>query len=267
MLSTPSTSHIDTNCIYDPAEDSYLLLDTISAPTEIEFLSRRFSPDHASNSTTPLVLEVGPGSGVIIAFVSANAKTLFGRTDVITSGVDINEYACQATTETVKRACNSSTEPSGTFIGATRGDLTTSIRLGVVDLLVFNPPYVPTSEIPAAEFLNSKDSFTTAGKHGRFEEDSHLISLSYAGGKDGMEVTNRLLDQLPYVLSTRGIAYILLCQQNKPEEVISRIRSWSAHWAVETVRRSGRAAGWEKLQVIRIWRVVHPLGSLAQNKT
>ncbi|MCJ1474192.1 S-adenosylmethionine-dependent methyltransferase [Lambiella insularis] len=256
MLPTPSTAHVDINRIYDPAEDSYLLLDTISAPTEIEFLNRRFNSGHASTLVTPLVVEVGPGSGVILAFITANAKTLFGRTDLITSGVDINEYACQATVETVKRACMSSTAVCGTFLGAIRGDLTASLRPGSVDVLVFNPPYVPTSELPTAEYPKSKDGFVTHAKHETFSEDSHLLSLSFAGGKDGMEVTNRLLEQLPYALSMNGVAYLLLCRQNKPEEVISRIRAWGAHWAVETVRRSGKAAGWEKLQVIRIWRVL-----------
>jgi len=68
-----------------------------------------------------------------------------------------------------------------------------------------------------------------------------------------METTRRLLEALPVVLSARGVAYVLLCAQNRPEEVKGFVRS-VLKLQVETVGRSGMKAGWEKLQVIRIWR-------------
>lgn len=72
-----------------------------------------------------------------------------------------------------------------------------------------------------------------------------------------METTDRLLSQLSEILSPdRGVAYILLCAQNKPEEVKSRIKGWGTGWAVETVGTSGKKGGWEKLQIIRIWRIL-----------
>ena len=115
----------------------------------------------------------------------------------------------------------------------------------MVDVLVFNPPYVPTPDLPALP--------EGKGRLSSFEEDSHLLALSYAGGADGMETTDRLLDALPEILSPdRGCAYILLCAQNKPDKVKERISAWGAAWKVETVGRSGKKAGWEKLQIIRI---------------
>ncbi|MCJ1418596.1 S-adenosylmethionine-dependent methyltransferase [Xylographa parallela] len=254
MLPTPSTAHVDPNRIYEPAEDSYLLLDTLSTASEIQYLTERFKPEQTSTSPVPLVLEVGTGSGVIIAFISANAQKLFGTADVLSLGIDINEYACHATEETVRRAYED-VQGHGINIGALQADLTSAIKSAVVDMLVFNPPYVPTSEVPEAPSLGHKNDFTSTAKHEKFDEDSHLLSLSYAGGTDGMEVTDRLLHQLPQLLSERGVAYVLLCQQNKPNEVVKRIQAWGPHWAVMTVGRSGKAAGWEKLQVIRIWRI------------
>jgi len=71
-----------------------------------------------------------------------------------------------------------------------------------------------------------------------------------------METTDRLIDALPNILSQdRGCAYILLCAQNKPEQVKDNIRKWGSEWAVETVGSSGKKGGWEKLQIIRIWRM------------
>ena len=118
-----------------------------------------------------------------------------------------------------------------------------------MDVLIFNPPYVPTEALPAP--LDE----AAMGSQAVFERDSKLLELSYAGGADGMETTDRLLEQLPCVLSARGVAYVLLCAQNKPEIVKSRIRAWpGGGWCAETVGSSGKKAGWEKLVIVRIWR-------------
>lgn len=69
--------------MYEPAEDSYLLLDTLSSASETAYLKGRFGD---VSTTPPLVLEVGVGSGVILAFVAANARTIFNRHDVLTLG-------------------------------------------------------------------------------------------------------------------------------------------------------------------------------------
>lgn len=253
MLPTPDTSHVPYQRVYEPAEDSFLLLDTLSCPTETTFLSSRFGTTTTSPPTpTPLILEVGPGSGVVIAFLTANAHTIFGTPHILTLGIDVNIFACTSTGKTVSRAVGETQtqKESGTFLTALQGDLTSPLRPGQIDVLVFNPPYVPTPEMPVASAASS--SSTT------FAQDSHLLELSYAGGKDGMETTDRLVEALPSVLSSRGCAYILLCAQNKPEEFKQRIRQWPSgqdgNWKAETVGLSGKQAGWEKLQIVRIWR-------------
>lgn len=143
------------------------------------------------------------------------------------------------------------------FLDSLRADLTTPLRGGMVDVLVFNPPYVPTAEVPSSPRSGDVDGWSDAmGLDDGFEEESYLLALSYAGGVDGMEVTNRLLEQIPLVLHPqRGVAYVLLCAQNRPEEVKRRVAAWGPGWAVETVGRSGKVGGWEKLQVIRLSRV------------
>ena len=243
MLPTPSTTHISFDRIYEPAEDSYLLLDTLSSADETAFLR-----SHFQSSPPPLVTEIGTGSGVVLAFLTAHASTIFGRSDIFSLGVDINSFACEATSQTVSLALERQEEPheGGLYLGNVQGDLNTALRQNSIDVLVFNPPYVPTPTLPSTRDLRSFGEKTT------FEEDSQLLELSYAGGEDGMETTNRLLDALPETLSQRGIAYILLCAQNKPEEVKSRVVEHG--WQVETVGSSGKKAGWEKLVILRIWR-------------
>ncbi|KAI0009787.1 methyltransferase domain-containing protein [Xylariaceae sp. FL0662B] len=247
MLPTPDTSHVAYERIYEPAEDSFLLLDTLSSTAEVAFLQDRFR-----HGVPPLVVEIGPGSGVVIAFVNAHAEVIFGTRDILTTAIDVNGYACRATGDTVRKAASENPATHGRYLGAFQGDLVTPLRDRSVDLLVFNPPYVPTPDLP--EQSAHADTYPRVDADPTFDEDSWLLSLSYAGGKDGMETTDRLIDSLPRVLSGRGCAYILLCAQNKPAVVKERIRSLGDAWKVETVGTSGKQAGWEKLQIIRIWR-------------
>jgi release factor glutamine methyltransferase len=266
MLPTPSTSHVDFERIYEPAEDSYLLLDTLSSEAEKAFLKSRFSTHHSPTSTStsesssfsvsPLVLEIGTGSGVILSFLNAHASTIFSRNDILTLGIDVNTFACHATTKTVniaeceirdQRQHNTTTDNKtmdlshGLYLGNILGDLTSPIMHHQIDILVFNPPYVPTPSLPNLPHpsLNLGEGTKTS-----YEDDSYLLELSYAGGIDGMETTERLLAALPGALSKRGVAHILLCAQNRPENVKERVRSWGPDWRAETVGRSGMKGGW-----------------------
>lgn len=133
------------------------------------------------------------------------------------------------------------------------GDLTTPWREGTIDVLIFNPPYVPTPEMPARPESFVADDLGVTAKPS-WDDDSYLLALSYAGGLDGMETTDRLIEALPRTLSRRGCAYLLLCAQNKPDQVKSRIESFGPEWRTRTVGTSGKQAGWEKLQIVRIWR-------------
>lgn len=251
MLPTPSTSHVAFDRVYEPAEDSYLLLDTLSSPAEKAFLHERFGQTTSNNSPSPLVVEIGTGSGVIISFLNTHAGAIFGRHDIITLGVDVNRHACKASEETVNIAQEEQTtqgSPHGLYAGNLVGDLALPLKSEEVDVLVFNPPYVPSDELPGLP--EAPEPATTT-----LEGDSHLLSLSYAGGVDGMEVTDRLLLNLQNILSRqRGCAYILLCAQNRPDDVKHRVRDWGSEWLAETVGTSGKTAGWEKLQIVRIWR-------------
>ncbi|GAB7353870.1 hypothetical protein MBLNU459_g4228t1 [Dothideomycetes sp. NU459] len=252
MLPTPDTSHVSYDQIYEPAEDSYLLLDTLSAASETAFLRKHFG----SSNATPVILEVGTGSGVVLAFVTANAQTILGRTDVLALGCDINSFACRAASQTVDRAVSEAGASSpGHFLDVVNADLTSCFLPKSIDVLIFNPPYVP-AELPdfaKHEQYNSANGTVTSTE--AFDRDSHLLALSYAGGVDGMEITNRLLNQLPSILSAeRGVAYVLLCAQNKPDEVKASVRAWPGAWTAETVGTSGKKAGWERLCILRICR-------------
>lgn len=258
MLPTPSTRHISFDNIYEPSEDSFLFLDTFAQPSLTAYHTSRFP----STSCSPLIVEVGTGSGVVLAFATAQAQILFGRADVCALGIDVNTFACAGTSETVKGAVRESVtecqrergQKTGIWLDAVNASLTTCLRPRSVDVLLFNPPYVPSESVPVPSSASSSPE--VLDRHKVFERDSNCLALATDGGVDGMEVTNQLLEQIPEILSARGVAYVLLCAQNRPNEVKQRIRGWGEDWEVETVGDSGKKGGWEKLQIVRIARVM-----------
>ena len=183
----------------------------------------------------------------------------------------MNRNACLATRETAIKAVHERQEeeqpqPTPTdnatgnaktpYIASLMTDLCTPLRSGSVDVLLFNPPYVPTDELPRLPTITEQEQEKAElSRSAKFEQDSYFLSLTYAGGLDGMETTERLLEAIPGILHPgRGVAYVLLCKQNRPEEVKERIRGWGGGWRAETVGNSGKQAGWEKLVIVRIWR-------------
>ena len=182
--------------------------------------------------------------------------------------VDVNANAVREGRRTVEGAVgkrNSTTDlltaevnsarvnvATGLFTDMVLSDLTTSIREGSVDVLIFNPPYVPTETLPK---LPPADEEMWQRKP-QFERESQLLALAYAGGEDGMETTDRLLRGLEEVLSKRGVAYVLFCKRNRPDEVMRRLKEgkYGVRWKVEIVGESGGKGGWERLVVLRIWR-------------
>ena len=191
---------------YPPSEDSYLLLDSIQ---------KDFSTILLRN---PLVcLEIGCGSGIISSFL---ARAL-GSAHLYLS-TDINSYACIATKHTSQfNQCS---------LQIVNTDLVAGLNLhNGVDLLVFNPPYVVTSE-------------SEVGGRG--------IEASWAGGTDGRTVTDRLLVQVPSLLSKNGTFYLLLIKQNKPEEVTSYLKGFGFNEELVLERRAAN----EHLMVYRFQR-------------
>lgn len=259
MLPTPSTSHVPFDTIYEPSEDSYLFLDTLSSASESAWLSHRFTS--SSPTPSPLLVEVGSGSGVVLAFAAANSQQIFGRRDVLALGTDVNRNACAATRETVVTAVaerqRAGASAKSLFLASQAADLVSSLRENAVDVLLFNPPYVPTEELPQlpGPWLEEDSLSRAKSREEKFEADSYFLSLTYAGGADGMVTTNRLLEAIPRTLDpVRGVAYVLLCRQNRPEEVVQRTKGWGDGWSAEVVGDSGGKAGWEKLVIVRIWR-------------
>ncbi|RLV94121.1 eRF1 methyltransferase catalytic subunit MTQ2 [Spathaspora sp. JA1] len=221
MLPTPTVKDIDYDKVYEPSEDSFLLLDCFEQ--EQDFIRKRFKDD----DVVPLITEIGSGSGIVSTFF---INHILPKSIVLTT--DVNPHACQTTLNTCRQNQAESENKTST-LDAAQMNLTDAVRPGSIDLLIFNPPYVPASEVPVIP----KD-----------EQDPTWLDLALLGGEDGMVTTWQVLNNLHSILSKdRGVAYILFCARNKPNEVSEIMKKQG--WKVDVI--ISRKAGWEVLSVLR----------------
>lgn len=214
MLPTPIVKNLDEK-VYEPAEDSFLLLDC---------LEERLP--HLRRYRNPVVCEIGAGSGVVTAFMKCHVfpHGLFLATDV-------NPAACLTIVETAR----ANDESHFNTVESCQMSLTSAIRRNLVDVLVFNPPYVPGEEVPERPAT---------------DDDDKWLDLALVGGEDGMVVTWEVLNNLGAILAPGGVAYILFCARNKPDDVAAHMRRQG--WTVDVVIH--RKAGWEVLSVLEFLR-------------
>ncbi|XP_030383082.1 methyltransferase N6AMT1 [Scaptodrosophila lebanonensis] len=224
-METPYTDHLTSHeyeHVYEPAEDTFLLLDALEA--DLTFLD---------NLQPRLCLEIGSGSGVII---TALAKRF--SHGALCLATDINEHACNATKSTANR--------NATKVESIRCNLASALRTRSVDVLLFNPPYVVTSD---EELHNQLFEASPESRHINMSTQRNLVS-SWAGGKDGRRITDILLQQLNDILSPQGVFYLLLLRENKPDEIIDKLVSLN----FKAVKYMERRIPGEYLYILKITR-------------
>ncbi len=152
--------------VYEPSEDSFLLAE--AALADIKGSER--------------ILEVGCGSGIISAVIKANTKA-------IVAGIDINPHAA---------AC---TRRNG--VDAIIGDLLSCIK-GKFDIIIFNPPYLPTLEGAKKDW----------------------IDVALDGGDDGREIITRFIKDALSHLVENGSILMVVSSLTGVEEVKSKMESF-----------------------------------------
>ncbi|GAA5946344.1 hypothetical protein JCM3765_000205 [Sporobolomyces pararoseus] len=204
MIPTPSTSHLkakDFESVYEPAEDTFILLDGLEQDVEL-----------LKGST--ICLEIGSGSGCVSAFLGS----ICGSSSALYLCTDLNPHATRCTLETGV----ANKVPLNPILT----NLTTSLfpRLTrQVDVLVFNPPYVETEDEEAYD-----------------AQFDGTIEKAWAGGESGMKITNKVLEQVELLLSERGMFYLVAIPQNKPLEILQQMKERGLEGEIILKRRAGR---------------------------
>ena len=145
--------------VYEPAEDSFLLVDALL--------------ENIQNGDR--ILEVGCGSGIVSVFASNIASSVVAT--------DLNPHA-------VKCA-------AGNGVPVVRTDLYSGL-IGTFDLIVFNPPYLPTS---------------------KYERLGGWDDLMLDGGPDGRKTIARFLEGIDDFLSPCGRVLLLVSSLTGVSEV------------------------------------------------
>ncbi|XP_039300199.1 LOW QUALITY PROTEIN: methyltransferase N6AMT1-like [Nilaparvata lugens] len=269
-LTTPEWRLADVGeDVYEPSEDTFLLLDALEA--ELPWLQERHGRDqnsveadlpwterkHSSDENTKeahlpclasrdhntkdarlpclasrdekikearlpwrhgsLVVELGMAGLVITAM----AQALQGRAHCV--AVDINPEACRATKATAQL--------NNAQVEVIRGDLLDCLQPGCIDLLIFNPPYVVTHP----DEIHQGDG----------------INRSYAGGIRGRQVMDRLFPQLPRLMAPRSCVYMIVIDENDPQQIAKLLEDLGFESSVVMSRR----AGIERLSVMKFVRL------------
>jgi len=180
----------DPGQVYPVREDTFLLLE--AALREVRPSDR--------------VLELGTGSGYI-------ARHLAGRVALLVA-TDVNPCACRA-----------AVSPG---VGIARADLTAGIR-GQFDLVLFNPPYLPTRPE---------------------ERVDDWLEKALDGGETGRVVIARLLTDLPRILAPGGRVLLIISELTGEKEVLGLLGDAGFEACIV---RGERVEG-ERLMVVRAIR-------------
>ena len=81
---------------------------------------------------------------------------------------------------------------------------------GKIDILIFNPPYVPCTDEEMQHALKCKDS-----------------TAAWAGGYKGREVINRIIPKVRTLLSPAGWFYLLLIEDNGIYRIVFEILEYA----------------------------------------
>lgn len=110
-------------------------------------------------------------------------------------------------------------------------DMFTAFRPETIfDVVVFNPPYVPTDPDELNRALTTRD-----------------IAASWAGGENGREIIDAFLTKLVPFLNEFSVVYLVLLEANSPSQVSNNARELGLTSA--TVMK--RKAGMETLYILR----------------
>jgi len=184
----------DTDLVYEPAEDSFLLAD--AALKEAKPGMR--------------ILEIGTGSGFVSAVLLANLK------EIRLVATEINPHAARCA------------KMNG--IEVIRTDLFRGIKSKnpetLFDLILFNPPYLPTSEE---------------------EKVPGWLNYAFDGGISGRDTLEKFLDEVRDYLKPGGEVLVLISSITGLDAVKEKMETLG--FAVEVVAR--KKVSFEELIVVK----------------
>ena len=190
--------------VYIPSEDTDLLLNVL----EEEIIKR--------NKTFKKAIEIGTGNAFLSLEIYDNVNQLYST--------DINPIV-------IDYLLNVKDKYNLEKMKVVYSNLFDSIDDNEkFDLIVFNPPYVPTEDLEK-------------------EDDSiNGYDLAVNGGKDGREIIDSFLEKLPNHLEKEGVCYLLVSSLNNPIEIIENLKKQN----LKTEIKKAKKLFFEELLILKI---------------
>ena len=185
----------DFKNVYEPAEDTFLLIDSIMNDLINEKEKNKFLNPIKS-------IEIGCGNGLVsCCYLDILKKENFKLEKHFC--IDINKDALNLTEKLIK---NYNLNDKVYFI---ESDLFSNFKNNEkFDIIIFNPPYVTTDDDEYKRALEKKD-----------------IYASWAGGKKGSETIFKFISQLKDFIKDDSIIYLLLSKENEFFKIIDDINN------------------------------------------
>ncbi|XP_042500867.1 methyltransferase N6AMT1-like isoform X2 [Macadamia integrifolia] len=219
------SSHLE---VYEPCNDSFAVVDALLADRT-----------HLLEHRPTLCMELGCGSGYVITSLAIRLRQ---------EGAGCSYFPSDTSPHAVKVTCETF-EAHGVHAEVLLTDIVSGLErrlAGMVDMMVVNPPYVPTPE-------------DEVGRSG--------IASAWAGGENGRSVIDRILPIADKLLSNRGCLYMVTLAANNPSQIchIMREKGYASRIVVQ------RSTEEESLHVMKFWRdseiQVGTKEQLTENKT
>jgi release factor glutamine methyltransferase len=201
--------------VYSPSDDTFALVDALKEDVSCW-----------SSAKPQTVIELGCGSGYVICSVALMLQDMGIRSHNL--AVDVSAAAMAATRDTLQ--AHGVSLQVDLLMDDLASALDSRMQQGI-DLLLFNPPYVVTPD----------EEVTLTG-----------IAATWAGGRDGRIVMDRLLAKLERMLSKTGMLYMITIQQNRPLEIL---QSMEQQFGMQGKVILTRRADEELISVIRLSRL------------
>ncbi|XP_033132888.1 methyltransferase N6AMT1-like isoform X1 [Brassica rapa] len=197
--------------VYEPCDDSFALVDALLA-----------DQTNLINHDPKVCMEIGCGSGYVITSLILLLKEKLPNVHYIAT--DTNQIAARVTNETL--------QAHGVSAEVVCTDIASCLEkrlAGLVDVMVVNPPYVPTPE---------------------YEVGMEGIASAWAGGENGRSVIDRVLPVVDRLLSEKGWFYLVTLTSNYPSEIClgMRKRGYASRIVVQ------RSTEEENLIILKFWR-------------
>jgi release factor glutamine methyltransferase len=156
--------------VYEPAEDTFLLADNL----QVERMSR--------------ALEIGTGTGIIAIIASRKARMVIAT--------DINPHALDCAVKNIiaNKAYN---------VELRKGDLFDPVKDEKFDLILFNTPYLPSSDDETVD---------------------DELDAAWNGGLNGREVIDRFLEDVEHHLNPGGKVQLVQSSLSDVEKTLEKLK-------------------------------------------